>query len=218
MRTRRRLGAAAAVGLGALLLATVLASPALAWHSNVTVSARCFQGRVRVHYTVQAWDEGHEATVAVAYQLNGEVTPLQADRYSFAEDRNGFTGHFDLPAGTTGTVTVVAVATWTDAPPSSDKGSAGVEWLHRPDHGAAHRGPDHNRGDRRPLQHAGPDHHGGGRWRGHQHHRGRRPAAVHRGQLRAHAAGRDRPGRRWRPVPAPQPGRRPPPRGQVRLP
>src|SRR5919199_478004 len=44
MRTRLRLGAAAAVGLGALLLATVLASPALAWHSNVTVSARCFQG------------------------------------------------------------------------------------------------------------------------------------------------------------------------------
>ena len=38
MRTRLRLGAAAAVGLGALLLATVLASPALAWHSNVEPS------------------------------------------------------------------------------------------------------------------------------------------------------------------------------------
>ena len=44
MRTRLRLGAATAVGLGALLLATVLASPALAWHSNVTVNARCLDG------------------------------------------------------------------------------------------------------------------------------------------------------------------------------
>ena len=124
MRTRLRLGAAAAVGLGALLLATVLASPALAWHSNVTVTARCFEGQVRVHYTVQAWQQGHEATVAVAYDLNGTVTTLEADRFYFAEGHDQFTGHVDLPADTTGTITFVAVADWKDAEPSSDKGSA----------------------------------------------------------------------------------------------
>jgi hypothetical protein len=124
MRTRLRLGAAAAVGLGALLLATVLASPALAWHSNVTVSARCLDGQVRVHYTVEAWEKGHEATVAVAYELNGEVTPLKSDDFYFAEHHNQFTGHFDLPADTTGTITFTAVAAWKDAPPSSDTGSA----------------------------------------------------------------------------------------------
>ena len=82
MRTRLRLGAAA-IGLGALLLATVLASPALAWHSNVTVSARCLDGQVRIHYTVEAWEkQGIEATVDVSYKLNGEVTELPADDHS----------------------------------------------------------------------------------------------------------------------------------------
>ena len=86
MRTRLRLGAAAAVGLGALLLATVLASPALAWHSNVTVSARCLEGQVRVHYTVEAWEkQGHEATVDVSYKLNGEVTELQSKGMAYNE-------------------------------------------------------------------------------------------------------------------------------------
>jgi len=124
MRTRLRLGAAAAIGLGALLLATVLASPALAWHSNVNVTARCLEGQVRVHYTVEAWEKGHEATVAVGYELNGKVTQLESDDFYFAEHHNQFTGHFDLPADTTGTITFVAVAAWKDAPPSSDKGSA----------------------------------------------------------------------------------------------
>jgi hypothetical protein len=122
---RLRLGAAAAVGLGALLVATVLASPALAWHSNVTVGARCLEGRVRVHYTVEAWEQGHEAaTVDVSYELDGTVTPLQSDRFYFAEDHERFTGHLDLPAGTTGTITFVAVAHWTDAEASTDTGSA----------------------------------------------------------------------------------------------
>ena len=78
MRTRLRLGAATAIGLGALLLATVLASPALAWHSNVIVSARCLDGQVRIHYTVEAWEKGHEATVDVSYKLDGEVKGLKA--------------------------------------------------------------------------------------------------------------------------------------------
>jgi LPXTG-motif cell wall-anchored protein len=124
MRTRLRLGAAAAVSLGALLLATVLASPALAWHSNVTVTARCLEGQVRVHYTVEAWEKGHEATVDVSYELNGTTTVLESDDHFFAPQHNQFTGHFDLPADTTGTITFTAVAHWKDAKPSSDTGSA----------------------------------------------------------------------------------------------
>jgi hypothetical protein len=124
MRTRLRLGAATAVGLGALLLATVLASPALAWHSSVTVTARCLEGQVRVHYTVAAWEKDHEATVDVSYELNGKVTVLEEDDQFFAPQHNQFTGHFDLPADTTGTITFTAVAHWKDAEATSDTGSA----------------------------------------------------------------------------------------------
>jgi hypothetical protein len=123
MRTRLRLGAATAVGLGALLLATVLASPAFAWHSNVTVNARCLDGQVRVHYTVEAWEKGHEATVDVSYELNGKVVELESDDHFFAPKHNQFSGHFDLPAGTTGTITFTAVAHWKGGEKSSDKGS-----------------------------------------------------------------------------------------------
>lgn len=124
MRTRLRLGAATAIGLGALLLATVLASPALAWHSNVTVTARCLEGQVRVHYTVVAWEKDHEATVDVSYELNGKVTELESDEHYFAAKHNQFSDHFDLPAGTTGTITFTAVAHWKDAEASTDTGSA----------------------------------------------------------------------------------------------
>ena len=123
MRTRLRLGAATAVGLGALLLATVLASPALAWHSNVIVNARCLDGQVRVHYTVEAWEKGHEATVDVSYELNGKVVELESDDHFFAPKHNQFSGSFDLPAGTTGTITFTAVAHWKGGEKSSDKGS-----------------------------------------------------------------------------------------------
>jgi hypothetical protein len=123
MRTRLRLGAAASVGLGALLLATVLASPALAWHSNVTVNARCLDGQVRVHYTVEAWEKGHEATVDVSYELNGKVVELESDDHFFAPKHNQFSGHFDLPAGTTGTITFTAVAHWKGGEKSSNTGS-----------------------------------------------------------------------------------------------
>jgi hypothetical protein len=124
MRTRLRLGAATAVGLGALLLATVLASPALAWHSSVTVTARCLEGQVRVHYTVAAWEKDHAATVDVSYELNGKVTKLESDEHFFAPKHNQFSDHFDLPAGTTGTITFTAVAHWEGAEASSDTGSA----------------------------------------------------------------------------------------------
>jgi len=123
MRTRLRLGAATAIGLGALLLATVLASPALAWHSNVTVSARCLDGQVRIHYTVEAWEKGHEATVDVSYKLNGEVTELESDDHFFGPQHNQFSGHLDLPAGTTGTITFLAVAHWDSGETSHNKGS-----------------------------------------------------------------------------------------------
>jgi hypothetical protein len=125
MRTRSRLGAAAAVGLGALLLATVLAAPALAWHSNITVTARCLEGQVRIHYTVSAWEKGHEApTVDVSYELNGTTVQVTADDQFFGPHHNEFTGHFDLPADTTGTITFTAVAHWTGVEASSDTGSA----------------------------------------------------------------------------------------------
>jgi hypothetical protein len=123
MRTRLRLGAAGAVGLGALLLATVLASPALAWHSNVTVNARCLDGQVRVHYTVEAWEKDHEATVDVSYELNGKVIELKSDDHFFGPKHNQFSGHFDLPAGTTGTITFTAVAHWKGGEKSSNTGS-----------------------------------------------------------------------------------------------
>ena len=122
MRTHLRLGAATAIGLGALLLATVLASPALAWHSNVDVTAKCLDdGQVRVDYTVTAWEEGHKAFVKVFYELNGEKTDLPPGE--FDEEQSEFSGEFDLPAGTTGTVTVTAVAFWKGAEKSKNSGS-----------------------------------------------------------------------------------------------
>jgi hypothetical protein len=124
MRTRLRLGAAASIGLGALLLATVLASPALAWHSNVTVNARCLDdGKVRIHYKVEAWEKDHKATVDVSYVLNGEKTELESEEHFFAPHHNQFSDHFDLPAGTTGKITFIAVAHWENGEKSYDKGS-----------------------------------------------------------------------------------------------
>jgi hypothetical protein len=114
MRTRLRLGAAAAVGLGALLLATVLASPALAWHSNIHVEAECLDdGQVHVSYTVTAWEEGHQAFVKVFYELNGERTDLPSG--VFNDEQSEFSGEFNLPAGTTGTLTVTAAVFWRDS-------------------------------------------------------------------------------------------------------
>jgi hypothetical protein len=109
MRTRLRLGAAMSVGLGALLLATVLASPALAWHSTVSVSAECADdGSVLVDFTVTAFEEGHDATVDVFYILDGEKTGLLSEEPLSDE----LSGQFELPPGTTGTLTVVAVVHW----------------------------------------------------------------------------------------------------------
>jgi LPXTG-motif cell wall-anchored protein len=121
MRTRLRLGAAAAIGLGALLLATVLASPALAWHSNVDVKAYCYNNHVRVSYTVKAWEKDHEATVDVFSEVNGGV--MKRDFGSFGPGQNEFHGQFDLAAGTTGEVTIIAVAHWKGGEKSTDKGS-----------------------------------------------------------------------------------------------
>jgi hypothetical protein len=113
MRSPLRLGAVAAIGLGALLLATVLASPALAWHSSVTAEAKCLDdGRIQVDYTVTAWEAGHDASVTVFYRLNGERTDLPSGH--FDEKQSEFSDSFVLPAGTTGTVTVYSVAVWKD--------------------------------------------------------------------------------------------------------
>jgi hypothetical protein len=112
MRTRLRLGAATVVALGALLLATALASPAFAWHSTVKVNAFCLDsGEVRVRYTVSSWKAGHPATVAVSYRVNdGESVDRPGGE--FTETKSEFTDSFELPEGTTGTVTVTAKATW----------------------------------------------------------------------------------------------------------
>jgi hypothetical protein len=113
MRTRLRLGAAAAVALGALLLATVLASPALAWHSNVSVESKCLDdGQVQVDYTVSSWEEGHKAFVKVFYELNGET--VERPSGYFNEEHSEFSDSFVLPAGTTGKLTLTAVAIWKD--------------------------------------------------------------------------------------------------------
>jgi hypothetical protein len=122
MRTRLRFGAAAAIGLGALLLATVLASPALAWHSNVDVTSECLDdGQIQVSYTVTAWEADHDAHVKVFYELDGETTALPSGEFS--DEQSSFSGDFVLPAGTHGTVTVTAVAFWKDDGKSKNSGS-----------------------------------------------------------------------------------------------
>jgi hypothetical protein len=122
MRTRLRFGAAAAIGLGALLLATVLASPALAWHSSVDVASECLDdGQIQVSYTVTAWEAGHDAHVKVFYELDDETTDLPSGEFN--DEQSSFSGDFVLPAGTRGTVTVTAVAFWKDDGKSKNSGS-----------------------------------------------------------------------------------------------
>jgi hypothetical protein len=120
---RRRLGAAIAVAaLGSLFLATMLASPALAWGANVTVSARCLDGKVRVHYIVESKHKGDEGTADVSYTLNGETTDLPPGH--FGPHHNRFSGHFDLDAGTTGTLTVTVAAHWSNGEETTHEGAA----------------------------------------------------------------------------------------------
>lgn len=120
---RRRLGAAIAVAaLGSLFLATMLASPALAWESHVTVSARCLDGQVRVHYIVESANKGDEGTVDVSYTLNDQTTELPSGH--LGPHHNRFSGHFDPEAGTTGTITVMAVAHWSNGEETTNEGEA----------------------------------------------------------------------------------------------
>jgi LPXTG-motif cell wall-anchored protein len=112
MRTRLRLGAAAAIGLGALLLVTMLASPALAWDSTVDVKAFCKDDMVRVHWTVTPWEQGHKATVDVSYQINGGApVVVEKDHPLFSK----LTGNIDLANDTAGEITVTVVTHWTDS-------------------------------------------------------------------------------------------------------
>jgi len=122
---RRRLGAAVAVAaVGSLFLATMLASPALAWGSHVTVTARCLDGKVRVHYVVESANRGDEGTVDVSYTLNGATTELPSGHFGHHHSR--FTGAVDLDAGTTGTITVTAVANWSNGEKTTDEGDAAL--------------------------------------------------------------------------------------------
>jgi len=112
MRTRLRLGAAGAVALGALLLATVLASPALAWDSTVTANAFCKDDMVRVHWAVTPWEQGHKATVDVSYQINGGApVVVEKDHPLFSK----LSGNIDLANDTAGEITVTVVTHWTDS-------------------------------------------------------------------------------------------------------
>ena len=119
---RRRLAAAIAVAaLGSLFLATMLASPALAWGAHVTVSARCLDdGQVRVRYTVESANKGDEGTVDVSYTLNGKTTERPSGQ--LGPDHNRFSDHFDLEAGTTGTLTVTAAAHWANGEETTSEG------------------------------------------------------------------------------------------------
>jgi hypothetical protein len=114
MRTRLRLGAAATVGLGALLLATALASPAFAWDATVEVKTKCLDdGSVKVKYTVTAWEADHAADVHATYSLNGGS---ELSLPSGKLDAEGvFEDHFVLDAGTTGNVVVYVTVDWKDS-------------------------------------------------------------------------------------------------------
>jgi hypothetical protein len=114
MRTRLRLGAVTVVALGALLLATALASPAFAWDATVEVKTTCLDdGRVKVTYTVTAFEAGHAADVHATYNLGGgSELPLPSGEL----DAEGvFEDHFVLDAGTTGTVVVFVTVDWKDS-------------------------------------------------------------------------------------------------------
>jgi hypothetical protein len=100
----------------------MLASPALAWDAHVTVSARCLEGQVRVHYIVESANKGDQGTVDVSYTLNGQTTKLPSDQ--LGPHHNRFSGHFDLEAGTTGTLTVTAVAHWANGEQTTSEGQA----------------------------------------------------------------------------------------------
>jgi hypothetical protein len=120
---RRRLGGAVAVAaVGSLFLATMLASPALAWGAHVTVTARCLEGKVRVHYIVESDHRGDVGTVDVSYTLNGETTDLPPGQ--LGPHHNRFSDHFDLDADTTGTLTVTAVAHWSNGEQTTHEGEA----------------------------------------------------------------------------------------------
>ena len=114
MRTRLRLGAVTVVALGALLLATALASPAFAWDATVEVKTTCLDdGRVEVTYTVTAFEAGHAADVHATYNLGGgSELPLPSGEL----DAEGvFEDNFVLDAGTTGTVVVFVTVDWEDS-------------------------------------------------------------------------------------------------------
>jgi hypothetical protein len=137
MRTRLRLGAAAAIGLGALLLATVLASPALAWDSNVTANAFCKDDMARVHWTVTPWEQGHDATVDISYQINDGAPVVVATGKPLSSQ---LSGNIDLANDTAGQITVTVVTHWTGSKEPDSTNSASDD-LPKPgkctDHGSS---------------------------------------------------------------------------------
>jgi hypothetical protein len=126
MRTRLRLGAVTVVALGALLLATALASPAFAWDASIDVRAKCLDnGDVGVKYTVTAWEAGHAADVSAKYSVDGGP---EVSRPGGMLDSDGvFKDHFVLPAGTTGLLVVKATVAWKDS--DEEETPKGKVWL-----------------------------------------------------------------------------------------
>jgi hypothetical protein len=119
MRFRLRLGASLATVLGALLLVGLVATPALAWHSTISVETECVNGVTHVRYTVESSQKDANATVHVEATLNDEVVHEQTA--SFGPGQNSFSDEFDLPSGASGTLTVAALAKWEGGEKSFDK-------------------------------------------------------------------------------------------------
>jgi hypothetical protein len=119
MRFRFRLGASLATVLGALLLVGLVAAPALAWHSTISVETKCRNGVTHVSYTVASSQQDQKAAVHVEATLNGEVVHEQTS--SFGPGQSSFSDEFDLPAGASGALTVAALAKWEGGEQSFDK-------------------------------------------------------------------------------------------------
>jgi hypothetical protein len=112
MRTRRRLGAVSVVALGALLLATALASPAFAWDASVKVFTKCLpDGDVGVKYVVKAWERGHAADVTADFSWDDG----QETRTGELDADGKFADEFTLPAGTTGKLAYEVRVDWKDS-------------------------------------------------------------------------------------------------------
>jgi hypothetical protein len=111
MKTPLRLGAT--VGLGALLLVGLLASPALAWEWGVSAEAVCEESgtTARVDFTVQSQEQGAEGDVTVVALVGDEPfgEPVSG---SFGPGGDTVTGSFSGIPLDAESVVVKALVQW----------------------------------------------------------------------------------------------------------